>query len=187
MGSLHACTKFFQSAELKLFHGSFAPAEFLCNLPNALLLYEPQHHNPPLILGKPLYQLEERCALLNLFHAEVLRIIGNGISTLPRRAPPPIDDAVRRDANEPRGKRSPTPLERFQVLERMMKDVGRTVFCLFASTHAARNVGVHLIDVALIQLPKARRIALGRLDQKALVRFVLQGLQPALRMSRSVR
>src|SRR5205814_4106038 len=111
IGALHAGTKLFQSAELKLLHGSFTPPEFLRNFPNALLLNKAQHQNPALVLGKTLHQLEKSGALLNLFHANVFRIVANGVPSLTRCFPPAIDHAMCRNANQPCSKRSSTPLE----------------------------------------------------------------------------
>src|SRR2546421_3800924 len=94
IGTLHACPKFFQSAELKLLHGSFAAMQLLSNLPNALFLDETQQHHPALILRKMLHHLEQSGTLLNLFHGDVLRIVRNWIPALPGGTPPTVDNAV---------------------------------------------------------------------------------------------
>ena len=72
----------------------------------------------------------------------------------------------------------------FYVGQRMMKYFGSDVFRFFPAVYADRHIGVHLINIALVEFCKMRRIALGRLDQETLVRLFIQGLQPVLRITK---
>lgn len=64
----------------------------------------------------------------------------------------------------------------------MMKNFRCQVFRFAAVSHAPNHVRVHTFEVDLIKLGKTGRISLRRLDQQALVCFLLQSLQRELRI-----
>src|SRR5712691_9792208 len=64
-----------------------------------------------------------------------------------------------------------SPLEAREIRERPVKDVGGDVLRLLPVADAPRNESVHAVEILLVQLAKAARILLRRLDQQPLVHF----------------
>ena len=100
---------------------------------------------------------------------------------LPAGALPAIGDQIGRDSQQPCCKRKSAPLESLQVSQGVVKHLRGQIFRFGAVFHPAHDVRIHALEVVLIKLGKTRGILLRRLNQKPLVRFFLQSLQPVLR------
>ena len=76
------------------------------------------------------------------------------------------------------------PLEVVQLLECLVKDLGGDVFRLFVAGNPPHHVGIDPVKMALVELGKARTVALRRLDQLPVVaKFFLENSQRVLRRS----
>jgi hypothetical protein len=76
---------------------------------------------------------------------------------------------VRRNAQQPRDKRNTSPLKATQRPERLVKDLGSQVFGHIAVAHTMSDIGIHAVEIALVELGKAAGVALRRLDQQPLI------------------
>lgn len=58
----------------------------------------------------------------------------------------------------------------------MMKHFGRQVFGIGTVDDPARNIGVHAIEIYLVQVRKPRRVPLRRFNQETIVGWIPRGL-----------
>src|SRR5580693_3376011 len=138
IGTLHARSKCRQGAELQLFHRAFALANFLRDFLDAFFFYEAQHHDAPLFRRQGIDEPEQRGPAFDLFnlHGTGLRLSQlRIIRDFPFRVLPAVGNQIRRDAKQPRRKRDPTPLELFQIRQRVMKNLCGQVFGLGAVSY----------------------------------------------------
>ena len=59
----------------------------------------------------------------------------------------------------------------------MTKHFSGKIFGFRAISHAPQNVGIHALEIILVELREARRILLRRFDQKPVIRFFAKSLQ----------
>ena len=90
---------------------------------------------------------------------------------------PAVDDSIGGHAEQPGEEGNAAPLEAREVGERLMKHVRGQIFRLFAVADTARDEGVDTIEVELIKLGEAARIALGGLDELPVAGRILASLQ----------
>src|ERR1700730_697095 len=171
MGTLHSRPQGGERSKLQLLHRTLGLADLLRHLLDTFLLDEAQHHNPALF------------HFFNLDRTDVRQfdLFGLIVDGLPAAAPPAIGDQIGRDSEQPCCERNSAPLKALQVSQGVVKHLRGQIFRFSAVFHPAHDVGIHALEVVLIKLGKTCGILLCRLDQKPLVRFFLQSLQPVLR------
>src|SRR5216684_415445 len=186
IGTLHSRPQGGECSKLQLLHRTLGPANPLRHLLNTFLLDEAQHHNPPLFERQRLDETKQRGAPFNFFNLDRTDVrqvdpLGLIVDWLPASALPAIGDQIGCDSEQPCCKRNSPPLESLQVSQGVVKHLRGQISGFSAICHPAHDVGIYALEVVLIKLGKAGGILLCRLDQKPLVRFFLQSLQPVLR------
>jgi hypothetical protein len=91
------------------------------------------------------------------------------------RARAPAGDRVGGDAVKPGGERRIAPLEAVQVCQRAVEDLGSKIFGLVTIADAAGNEGVNSVEMGLLEVGEASRIALRGLHKAALRVFGCHG------------
>src|SRR5881397_2376299 len=165
----HACSEALECAELELLHRALRALELPGDLANALLLDEALDHDIPLVVGQAADEIGEQDPPVDVDHVPVVVRIWRRLTTLARRALPPVGQGVARDPEEPRDERDAPPLEPPEVGERVVKHVGGQVLRLSAVADAPGDERIHAVDVPLVQGPEAAGVGLRGLDQEALV------------------
>jgi len=167
-----------QRAELKLLYRAFRSTQLLRDLSNASLVNKAAHDHQALIGGQTVYQLKE--------HGPPLRVSGisrGGVRVVLHRrigrhfnvlggSLPPVGQRVGGNPQQPCGKRNAAPLEASDVPQRLVKDLGGHVLRRVSVIYAPRDEGIDAVKITFIELGKATRIMLGRLDQEPLVGYI---------------
>src|SRR6185295_11774934 len=182
-----------QRAKLQLFYCSLAPAQLLSNLANTFLFGKTQTHYVALVPGKLIHQLVNPRDGFSLFEI----IIDAGLRALdqrpnrrfrpgfPLQALCAIGNRVSGDAKEPGGERRAAPLKLAQVCESLMKNMRGQLFRRGALANSPGDIGIDAFEVQFIQLAKAARILLRRLDQGPFFLLVIWTLQTSPHSTRS--
>lgn len=176
MGTPKAHAQILDGAELELLDGSFGTAEFGGDLADAAAVYKTLEDDAALVGRKRLDELKERGALFHFGEGGLVLGITAGVDLFFRGGVPAVNDGVGGHTVEPRDEGNAAPLKAWEVGKRLMKHFGRQIFRLFAVADTARDEGVDTIEVLLVELGEAARIALGGLNEKPfggdlLVRF----------------
>src|SRR5262245_4749537 len=165
----HAGPQRLERAELKLLDRAFRPSEFAGDFANALLLDEARQDDPSLITRQATDELGQHGLLVDVGRNAVGRGLGQRLPPLTRRALPAISQRVPGDAEQPSGKGRAAPLEPTEMGQSVVEDLGGNVLGLAAMAGPAGDERVDAIEVSLVELGEAARVALGRLDQDPLV------------------
>src|SRR5215831_5894108 len=120
--TLHLGAQVLDRAKLKLLHGAFAASEFRGNLPDALLLHKSHVNDAELRLRKPLNELEQDGAALDLVCRGRLRGCQR-ISCFAARTFVVIRDEPRRNSQQPSQERRASPLELPDVRQRLPEHI----------------------------------------------------------------
>src|SRR5215475_11879939 len=159
IGTLHLGAQILDRAKLKLLHRAFAAPEFRGNLPDALLLHKSHLNDSELRLRKPLDELEQHGATLDLVCRRRLRA-RQRISRFAARTLVMIRDQPRRNSQQPSQKRRASPLEFPDVRQRLPKHIRRKILSLVTIADAAGDIRVHAKEILFVKIAKPRGIAL---------------------------
>src|SRR5215469_1615193 len=157
--TLHLGAQVLDRAKLKLLHRTFAASELRGNFPDALLLHKSHLNDAKLRLRKPLNELEQHGAALDLVCRGRLRTCQR-ISRLAARTLVMIRDQPRRNSQQPSQERRASPLEFPDVRQRLPKHLRRKVLSLMAIAHAVGDIRVHAKEIFFVKVAEPRRIAL---------------------------
>src|SRR5215467_3769167 len=157
--TLHLGAQVLDRAELKLLHRAFAASEFRGNLSDALLLHKSHLNDAELGLRKPLNELEQHGAALDLVCSGRLRACQR-IPRFAARTLVMIRDQPRRNSQQPSQERRASPLEFPDVRQRLPKHIRRKILSLVTIADAAGDIRVHAKEILFVKIAKPRGIAL---------------------------
>src|ERR1700693_383305 len=186
IGTLQARPQTAQGPELQLLHRALG----LANLPRhflyAFLLHKSQHYYSPLLRRQRVDQAKQHCPAFYFFEFRGLGLRGFNLSRfirhlLPVRSLPAIRNQIRGNSKQPRRKRNAPPFKPPQISQCMMKYFRGQILGFRTISYAPHHIGIHSLEIILVELGKARRVLLRLLNQKPLVRFFPQSLQRILR------
>src|SRR5262249_10764599 len=98
-----------------------------------------------------------------------------GTTRLPAGALPVIRQNARGDAHQPGSKWHAPPFELSDAGESFPEDIGRQILRLLPVADPPRDIRIDAIKVLLVQLGKARGVALGSLDLRPFVLLLGHG------------
>jgi hypothetical protein len=173
MGTPEARAEILNSAELELLDGSFGTTELSGDFAGAALLDETVDDDAALIRRKAVDELEEHGVSFGFVERGFVLGITPGIDLFFRGGVPAVDDGVGGHAEQPGEEGNAAPLKAREVGERLMEHFGRQVFGLFAVANTARDEGVDTVEVKLVELGEAARVALRGLDEQPFAGRVL--------------
>src|SRR5689334_13817539 len=164
-----------ESPELQLLDRALTASERRRDLADRPLLREP-HADHALLVRRQLRDqpLNGRGALRLRVVRRLGRIrllVGIRVGQLAAGAPPAVRDRVRGDPEQPRRERNPLPLVRSDPGQRPVKDLTRDVLRDVAARDAPCDVGVHALEMPLVELAEAGGVPLGGLHEPPLVRL----------------
>src|SRR5215471_3555894 len=157
MVCLHLSPQVFYCPKLKLLHCALAPAHLLRDLANALLLYKPQMNDPELSLRQPVHQLKQHGVALRFGGLDWVR---RWRLDLTPQAFEVVRDSMRRNPQQPCAKGSPSPFVLPDSGQGLAENVRGQVFGLMPVPYTADHVAIDPIEMLLVKLAKARRVAL---------------------------